>query len=66
MKERQIRALAEEAGCDVDNIDNARRHAQVRLTRNGVKGVVTISKTCCDIRFAKNVLADMKRIGKTS
>lgn len=64
MKDRMIRQLAEEAGCVVDRIDRARRHTQVLLTRNGVKGVVTVSKSCQDTRFEMNVLSDMKRIGK--
>jgi hypothetical protein len=64
MNERRIRQLAEQAGCDVDEITQG-KHYKVLLRKNGVKGIVTVSRTSSDPhRAEKNVLSDMKRIGR--
>lgn len=65
MNERRIRQLADKAGCQVEAIDRGNGgHYKVWVTRQGKKGLVVVSSTCKNYHMERNVLSDMRKVGR--
>lgn len=57
-----IRECAEEAGCDIIAIDDARKHIAVTVGKDGQTRRVTVSVSASDQRAAKNIVKDMRNV----
>ena len=58
---REIIEKIEMLGITIDDIRKG-THYQLKLSKDAKRGVITVSTSCTDSRFIKNVLSDAKRV----
>ena len=59
---KMIRQCAADAGCEILDVDDSRRHIAVTVGKEGIQRRVTVSVSASDRQAQRNITRDMKNV----